>query len=335
MLKTKIKILLTVVIGAFLIFSCQSQKVKSHSNEFISEDITNFYEMFSQLKTAASISDTLKILNESYLDKGSVGLKNYLEYEINNNKRNIQEEYLKTIRAFPKYFKSQKKVISDIGNHVKDYNKYFEKIKKVYPEGKFQPTYFSIGFFNTQGQMIHPKTIFMGLEASVRNESTDYSEFPENFSWLVDDPTSYKDLGYLVVHENLHTLQKITSKNNSILDQAIMEGAAVFLTEYICGKESLIGIAGVDKEMIDYAEINNKDVWKEFNSDIEKFENFSNWFWSADSKYPFSMGYYMGYLICKSFYQNHENKTKAIKELIEVNDPNYIFQNSEYYKILN
>ena len=92
MLKTKIKILLTIVIGALLIFSCQSQKTKSHSDKFITEDITNFYEMFSQLKTATSFTDTLKILNESYLDKGSVGLKTYLEYEIKNNKRNIQEE---------------------------------------------------------------------------------------------------------------------------------------------------------------------------------------------------------------------------------------------------
>ena len=63
MLKTKIKILLTIVIGALLIFSCQSQKTKSHSDKFITEDITNFYEMFSQLKTATSVTDTLKILN--------------------------------------------------------------------------------------------------------------------------------------------------------------------------------------------------------------------------------------------------------------------------------
>jgi len=326
------KILLTIFIGALLTFSCENQKKKNQPYEFVTKDIDNFYSMFSQLKTASSVIDTLKILNKSYLDKASIGLKNYIEYEKNNNKRNIEQEYLKTIRSFPKYFQSQKPLISDIKNHLNEYDKYFQKIKEVYPQAEFQPTYFSIGFFNTQGQMVYPKTIFIGLEASIKNGSTDYSEFPENYSWLVDDSTTYKDLGYLVVHENLHTLQKINPNENSILDQAIIEGAAVFLTEYICGKESLIGIAGVDKGMIDYAEKNDQIIWKEFSTDVHNSKKFSKWFWSSDTKYPYSMGYYMGYMICKSFYENQEDKRKAIKELIEITDPNFIFEKSEYYQ---
>jgi hypothetical protein len=329
--RKNINFILTIFIVTLLTFSCQNQKEKNKSNGYVTQDIHNFYDMFFQLQSANSLSDTLKILNKNYLKKASIGFQNYLEYEKINNKRDVEQEYLKVLRSFPKYFQSQKPLISDIENQLKEYDKYFQKIKEVYSDAEFQPTYFSIGFFNTQGQMVYPKTIFIGLEASIRNEATDYSEFTENYSWLVNDPTTYIDLGYLIVHENLHTLQKINANKNSILDQAIIEGAAVFLTEYICGTKSLIGIAGVDKVMIDYAKKNKANIWMEFRADLKNPEKFSKWFWSSDTKYPYSMGYYMGYMICKSYYENQEDKEQAIKELIEVNNPNLIFEQSKYY----
>lgn len=323
---------LTAFTIAIFSFCCQSQKLKGQTNEFVTQDVHNFYGMMSKLKSANSVTDTLEILKQNYLSKASYGLKTYLEYEQKKNNRIVEQEYLKIIRSFPKYIESQKALISDLEMHLDGYHKYFRKIKEIYPEAIFQPTYFSIGFFNTQGQMVYPKTIFMGLEASIRNGTTDYSEFPESYSWLVDEETTYKDLGYLVVHENLHTLQKNNPNENSILDQAIIEGASVFLTEYICGPESLIGIAGVHNDMVTYADKNKLTIWKEFNQDLKSSENISKWFWNSDSKYPYSMGYYMGYMICKSFYHNQEDKSKAIKELIEVTNPNLIFERSDYYQ---
>jgi len=66
--------------------------------------------MLSKIENATSLEDTLSILDESYLKIASNGLKDYLEYEKRNNKRDIEQEYLKIIRSFPKYFKSQKPV---------------------------------------------------------------------------------------------------------------------------------------------------------------------------------------------------------------------------------
>ena len=50
---------------------------------------------------------------------------------------------------------------------------------------------------------------------------------------------------------------------------------------------------------------------------------YSNWFYDANSKYGIQdLGYYMGYAICKSFYDNAENKTLAIKQIIELDHAN-------------
>ncbi|MGO4818313.1 DUF2268 domain-containing putative Zn-dependent protease [Flavobacterium sp. W22_SRS_FP1] len=73
-------------------------------------------------------------------------------------------------------------------------------------------------------------------------------------------------------------------------------------------------------------------MWKEFATDLKNPKNFSKWFWSSETKYPYSMGYYMGYMICKNFFENQKDKENAIKVLIEINEPNLIFENSEYYK---
>jgi hypothetical protein len=331
-MRKKVKILFTSFIFLFLTYACQNQKEKSLPIEFVTQDVANFYDMLSRFRKADSLGDTIKILNEYYLDKASIGLKDYLNSETKNNKRDIEKEYLNIIRSFPKYFQSQKSLISDVKNHLKGYEEYFQKIKEVYPEAKFQPTYYSIGFFNTQGQMIYPKTVFIGLEASLRNNSTNYGEFPESYSWLQEDSLTYKNLGYIVVHEHLHTLQKAKPDDNSILSRAITEGAAVFLTEHFCGKESLIGSGGIGQNMIDYAKKNEKNIWEDFINDLVKPENFSKWFWNSDSKYPFSMGYYMGYMICKSFYENQKDKKNAIKNLIEITDPTFIFEQSQFYK---
>lgn len=262
MAKFTFKIAYLIILSS-LTFSCQTANIKSDSIEFVTSDIHNFYDMLSQLEKANSKSDSLLIIKNLYLNKVSIGLNEYLEYEQKSNQRNINEEYFNIIKSYPKYFQSQKQIITDVQKNFSKYKVYFRKIKEVYPKARFLPTYFSIGFFNTQGQVVPPNTIFVGLEASIRDNSTDFSEFSDRFSWLINDKISYRDLGYLIVHENIHTFQKYKSAENSILDHSILEGAAVFLTQYFCGEESLIGIAGVDNEMIEYAE-------KKWNKSLER-----------------------------------------------------------------
>ena len=286
--------------------------------------------MLALLPEAKTYKDTLQILNESYLDKASAGLQAYFEYERNTNKRDLEQAYYNIIKSYPKYFESQKQLLLEAKNHTSIYTTYFNKIKEVYPQAEFQPTYFSIGFFNTPGQMIYPNTFFIGLEASLNTDSTNYSEFPERFDWLKQEQGDYTALGYTIVHEHLHTLQAINPDDDSILTQTITEGAAVFLTAYFCGEASLVGSGGTDQAMIDYERENRLTVWKAFQQDLTIPENFSAWFWNEDSKYPYSMGYYMGYLICKSFYEQSEDKEEALKTLIKVKDPELIYKQSKY-----
>jgi len=318
----------------FLIFllSCESRISKQeYYTDFVTIDVHNFYNMFHKLEKANSLVDTLQLLNDEFIEKASRGLKAYFDYETTNNSRNIEQEYLNILRLFPKYIESQEPLLTQIDELVPHYNNYFKKIKNIYPEATFPPVYFAFGIFNTNGQMIPPSTVFIGLETSLTNKKTNFIEFPESYLWIRDDSSNYKDVGYIVVHESLHTLQS-NSDDYSLLSQAITEGAAVFLTKYICGEESLIGNAGITQKMLDYANSNKNEIWRDFQMDIQQSQNFDKWFWSSNSDYPYSMGYYMGYKICQSYYSKHINKEQALLKLIKLKNFEEIYEQSEYYE---
>lgn len=324
-----LKTLALLILSVLFLASCTDSKQHTEASTYVFKDVDHFYKMLDLLPEAKTYKDTLQILNEYYFDRSSTGLQTYFKYERNTNKRDLEQAYYKVIKSYPKYFESQKQLLLESKNHTSTYTIYLNKIKEVYPQAKFQPTYFSIGFFNTPGQMIYPNTVFIGLEASLKTDSTDYSEFSERFAWLKQEQGDYKSLGYTIVHEQLHTFQNSDPDDFTILTQTITEGAAVFLTAYFCGEASLVG-SGIDQAMVDYEKENQTTVWKEFQQDLDTSENSSAWFWNEDSKYPYSMGYYMGYLICKSFYEKSADKEEALKTLIEVKNPVSIYEQSSY-----
>ncbi|WP_395763116.1 DUF2268 domain-containing putative Zn-dependent protease [Elizabethkingia anophelis] len=297
--------------------------------KFIFDDIDNFYKAITLLDQAKSTFDSINIIRTNFIDKGSSGFKEYWNVEKGNG-RNIEQEYLKIIRMYPKYFQSLRSSIKELPNQLFQYRSYFQKMKELYPEAVFFNNYFSIGFFNTQGQMLNSGSVFVSTEATLTNSSVDYSEFSDMFSWLREDAVGFKGLGYLIVHENLHSQQERSNVQSSFLHTVIVEGAAVFLTELICGKESLIGPAGLSKDMFEKAN-DTPGIWEEFLKDLEN-NNSSQWFFNEGGKYPFSMGYYMGYMICKDYYERSKNKKEAINALVKVYDAELIFSNSSYYK---
>ena len=49
---------------------------------------------------------------------------------------------------------------------------------------------------------------------------------------------------------------------------------------------------------------------------------------------PSNLGYTMGYLICKSYYENSNDKKKAIFELLNTNNFKKIIEESDFIEIL-
>jgi hypothetical protein len=152
--------------------------------------------------------------------------------------------------------------------------------------------------------------VLIGSEIATGNASTDVSEFTNKWLEGVFKNQEANNIIPLNIHEYVHTQQKGNPHN--LLGQAIKEGACDFITELVIGKlmQNNYIVYGREHE----AEL--KDRFK-----LEMFTDaYSNWLYNgSNAKTVADLGYFMGYTICKSYYNNTTDKKKAIKEIIELN----------------
>lgn len=315
-----------------VVFNIKAQELKAtdpNKARLITTDITNFWHMYDMLRTAASEKDTLKILKEQYLNKASLGLREYLEeIEIKQNRKNIEAEYLKMLRKYPKYLISIRGATKDIVNNKKIFYEAFSQQKKLYPNSCFPDVYFSIGFTNSPGKPLR-SGLYIGTEITVTSAEVNTSEFITN-KWLIEDALPAERIYEVVIHENLHVQQPLLNQGCcSLICQALLEGSAVLMIDLLTNGEGLIGPAGLAKNVYEVGESQEKEVWIDFKNDMAKDDK-SQWFLNDNGKYPFSMGYYVGYKICKSYYDNAIDKKSALKKIIEMTDCESILKESKY-----
>lgn len=301
--------------------------------KFVTSDIGNFWQMYEMLSTAKSRQDSLTTLRVHYLDKASKGLKKYFEVEEAENNRNteaVENAYLNLISNYPKYLSSVRQATLDIDRMKPKILNTFEKLKALCPDFKFPDAYFSIGFMNTGARSFSSGEMYIGAEIFAISKDANFVEFGED-NWLADSAIPVEDIYQVLAHEYTHGQQKLPPEDsNSLLSLALMEGSAVLMASLVTEGESLIGGAGVNERAFSYGETYEEDVWKRFKNDLQE-ENASSWFYNAETEdFPRDMGYYVGYKICQSYYQNAEDKERAIKEIVELNDYDAFLSKSKY-----
>ncbi|STC92533.1 DUF2268 domain-containing protein [Chryseobacterium carnipullorum] len=112
----------------------------------------------------------------------------------------------------------------------------------------------------------------------------------------------------VTIHEFVHTFQKDGEIN--VLSKAIKEGSCDFVAELTLNKK-------FNSHYIDFGFKNYEQVKSQFKSKMFS-QNFRDWFYNSDvSKNP-DLGYFVGYVISKKYYENSKDKKKAIKDIIEL-----------------
>ncbi|MEM6844802.1 MAG: DUF2268 domain-containing putative Zn-dependent protease [Bacteroidota bacterium] len=326
--------LLIALIFPAVISTAQQREISDPKKaKFIISDIDNFWQMYDKLSLAKSQKDSLTILRMHYLDKASKGLKKYFEVERNENNRStedIENSYLSFIGKHPKYFNSIRNATLSIKNLKPEFLKTFEKLKDLYPNFKFPDAYFAIGFANMGGRSFPGGEMYIGAEIFATADSANYEEFGED-QWLSRVSMPVESTHLVLAHEYTHGQQKLPPKGtNSLLTLALMEGSAVFIAGLATNGKSLIGGAGFSEHALGYGEIYEEEVWDKFKADMREQKD-SNWFYNAETEeFPKDMGYYVGFKICQSYYQNAKDKKQAIKEIVELNDYDSFLEESRY-----
>ncbi len=270
-------------------------------------DIDHYWIAFENIQKTNDKTEQIKIIQEQYIDKASPGLKEFIIAE-----NNTPELYLNNIIKFPKFWSSVKPKTFEIKTYNIEIGKIMLRFKKLYPNFKQPNVYFTIGCLNSGGTTTKDK-ILIGSEIACSDKSTNASELGNWLSGVFKDQQS---LINLVAHEVGHTQQINGDSENdgksNLLGYCIAEGSCDFISELLL-KKSIIS------PYMTYGKSHEKELWKLFRKEMLDQET-KNWLYNGD-KAPngnADLGYFIGYEICKSYYQNSKNKKTALKEIIEI-----------------
>ncbi|MEO6524150.1 MAG: Ig-like domain-containing protein [Mucilaginibacter sp.] len=298
MYKTIVFSLLAVVFASLSFGQPKQQTV-------ITTDIDNFWNAYDSIRTTNDSVKQIRYILNLYIDKGTSGLKAFMAA-----KDYTAESWVSSIRQHPKFWNSIRPNTQKVKNLDAEFEPQIAKLKTLYPELKPANIYFTIGALRSGGTTQDGR-VLIGSELATGNAETDISEFTGNTrkflnTYFITDPI--KNIVALNIHEYVHTQEGHYGYN--LLSQSIYEGTCDFVTQLVTGKTMPL-------PYMDFGPQHEAEIREKFKVEMY-MPSWNNWLYNSGSggNWVPDLGYYMGYAICKSYYQNSPNKKLAVKQMI-------------------
>lgn len=276
---------------------------------FVNTDIENFWVAYDKIILTKDSIEQYNLLKKLYLDKGTEGLKNLIEVRNYTGKN-----FIDAINKYPNFWNSIRLNTLNTESLYSKINSDIEKLKKAYPELKPSTIYFTVGAFRTGGTTQGNK-VLIGSEVSLADKTTVINELPSWRQPFYKTQNPINEIALLCAHEYIHTQQKEIVHN--LISMCLYEGVAEFISCKVTGKKS-------DAPAIEFGKSNQKIIIDKFVADLFIMTNNYSWLWgeNLNNLKVRDLGYYIGYEICERYYNLSKDKTKAIKDLIELDYTN-------------
>ncbi|MGV3697382.1 DUF2268 domain-containing putative Zn-dependent protease [Flavobacterium sp.] len=277
------------------------------SQKIITTDIVNFWEAYDKIKNEKDTVKQVETFKKLYISKGTPGLGGIMRA-----RRYSAEEYVFAINHYPKFWQSIRANTLKSNQFSKEIHDGVQKLKDIYPDLKPVNIYFEIGALRTGGTTIDGM-LLIGAEITLTDKSTFTAELDSRYPHLRKhfDTEPINDVVFLNIHEYIHTQQKETI-GNTLLAQTIMEGVAEFLAEIALNKKS-------PNPQIEFGYKNEKPIKVEYVKEMFS-PNIYNWIMNdVNNKFAMrDLGYFVGYAICKKYYEMSSHKKAAVAKMIEL-----------------
>lgn len=290
----------TTIIFSLVFASVFSQK----RTKIFTSDIDNFWVAYDSIQNTNDHSRKLDLIKKLYTDKATKGLKAFMSARDYNDSL-----YVKLIEKYPKFWNSVRPNTLTIKTKTNEFEASVDRLKQIYPELKDAEMYFTIGGLNSGGT-VSGNMVLVGAELATGLPSTDVSEFKDEWLKGVFAKQSLDNIVSLNIHEYIHTQQ--TGDRRRVLSQSIKEGACDLIAELVMNKP-------LERKYLSYGVAHTAEIKELFKKEMFT-GNFTNWLYNGRQKGESAdLGYYVGYEICKSYYQNAKDKKQAVKDIIELN----------------
>ncbi|MFD0794383.1 hypothetical protein ACFQZX_12215 [Mucilaginibacter litoreus] len=267
-------------------------------------DIDRFWTAFDSVRSTNDTAKQVQFIQKLYVDKGTEGLKAFMQARDYDARL-----WCELINKYPKFWLSIKANTLSVKDQVGSITTGVQTLKKLYPEMRAAKMYFTIGGLRSGGTTTKDM-VLVGAEIATADNNTDASELGDWLKTVFKNQQS-SNLISLNIHEYVHTQQK--PGGNTVLTQCITEGAADFIAELVTKKPNNNAYAIYGRE-------HENELKLKFSVDM--FSTATGlWLYNGSDNPHADLGYYMGYAICRAYYQQESNKKQAIRNIIEL-DPN-------------
>jgi hypothetical protein len=257
------------------------------------EDVTRFYRLYD----AVGGRPSAKQLQQGYLDRGSDGLHTFAGL------RNITGARIAdTLAKDPALYADAKRCMAVLPRARDRLQVAMRKLAELYPAVKFSPVTVAIGRGKPVGVGSPVSGVMIGLEALC--------------GVTYFDPNVEDRFVHVIAHEYIHVQQVralVDDDHPTVLEAALIEGAAEFMAEKISGGVSDPGVRAE-------ASGHETEIEIAFASDEDKTD-LSKWLYNGTIDKAGDLGYWVGYRIVKSYYQHAADKRQAIRGILEMSDP--------------
>ena len=216
------------------------------------------------------------------------------------------------IAVNPKIYSSGKRCMAVLPRVRQRVRLVLTSLRILYPEARLPPVTIAVGRGKPVGVGSPVTGVQIGLEALCATE------------WL--NPDVEDRFVYVIAHEYAHAQQVaavVDKAQPTVLEGALMEGAAEFTGEQIAGKVAYSQFLALTKGR-------EKEIETAFLSDQDKTD-LSDWLFNGTVDKPGDLGYWVGYRIVKSYYQHAVDKRRAFREILEMTDPKAFLAKSGWH----
>ncbi len=284
-------------------FMCCTMTGKGQAGNFsvLTGDIDNFWAAYDSLVKLSDTTLQKQIIQALYLDRATPGLRDFVRL-----RQHTASRHLKNINSYPKFWNSVRTRTLEIRRHKAEMEAIMARFKEIYPSFRPPEIYFTIGCLNSGGTTQGDR-VLIGTEIAASDRNTDATELN---TWLQKVFSEQQDIVFLVTHETVHIQQK-NIYTKMLLPRCIKEGAADFLSELLTQRK-------FSSPYMIYGAAHEKELWEKFRVEMYGTES-KDWLYNGNMVENADLGYFMGYQICKSYYEAAIDKTSAVAEILELN----------------
>ncbi|HEV2284778.1 MAG TPA: DUF2268 domain-containing putative Zn-dependent protease [Steroidobacteraceae bacterium] len=265
-------------------------------------DVYRFYRIYD----AAGGHPTAVQLQRDYLDQGSPGLEHLAAA------RNVTAARMaEAIEKRPELYSGARRCLPVLPRVRDRLRASLVKLAQLYPEARFPPVTIAVGRGKPVAIGGPGHGVQVGLEALCATDTLN-ADVAERFV-------------HVIAHEYAHVQQLIDDDHPTVLEGSLLEGAAEFTAELISGEVSNTNLSA-------FARGREQDIETQFVRDEESLDT-SRWLYNGPGKpdWPQDLGYWVGYRICKSYYQHAADRRHALADILGMADPPLFVAKSGWY----